>query len=118
MLQAREARGAVDFDTVETQIVCDETGRIEKIVPRPRTEAHRLIEECMLAANVVRRLTSSCTTDQRLALFRVHDKPSAEKIEILRAYLKALGHPCQYQRPSTAAEFQAIAKATHDRPDA
>jgi ribonuclease R len=47
-----QRRGAVDFDTTETQIVCDENGRIEKIVPRTRNDAHRLIEECMLAANV------------------------------------------------------------------
>ena len=51
LLQARQARGAVDFETTETQIICDENGRIEKIVPRTRNEAHRLIEEAMLAAN-------------------------------------------------------------------
>ena len=116
LLQAREARGAVDFDTVETQIVSDEMGRIEKIVPRQRTVAHRLIEECMLAANV-------CAADfvlhnQQLALFRVHDQPSPEKVEILRAYLKALAIPANISDHPTAAEFQAIAKATHDRPDA
>ena len=49
---SRERRGALDLDTVETQIVCDESGRIEKIIPRVRNDAHRLIEECMLAANV------------------------------------------------------------------
>ena len=52
LLKARVKRGAVDFETTETQIVCDENGRIEKIVPRTRNEAHRLIEEAMLAANV------------------------------------------------------------------
>ncbi|MEW3667545.1 RNB domain-containing ribonuclease, partial [Pseudomonas aeruginosa] len=52
LLKGRGVRGAVDFDTTETQIVCDDNGRIAKIVPRTRTEAHRLIEECMLAANV------------------------------------------------------------------
>ena len=52
LLKARGGRGAVDFDTTETQIVCDDNGRIAKIVPRVRTEAHRLIEEAMLAANV------------------------------------------------------------------
>ena len=52
LLGARGVRGAVDFETTETQIVCDENGRIEKIVPRTRNEAHRVIEEAMLAANV------------------------------------------------------------------
>jgi ribonuclease R len=53
LLKARVKRGAIDFETTETQIVCDENGRIEKIVPRTRNEAHRLIEESMLAANVL-----------------------------------------------------------------
>ena len=52
LLKQRAKRGAVDFETTETQIVCDENGRIEKIVPRTRNEAHKLIEEAMLAANV------------------------------------------------------------------
>ena len=83
LLKARQQRGAVDFDTVETQIVCDEAGRIEKIVPRPRNDAHRLIEECMLAANV-------CSADfiglgKHPGLYRVHEGPTPEKVEILRA---------------------------------
>ena len=52
LLKQRGKRGAVDFETTETQIICDDAGRIEKIVPRTRNEAHRLIEEAMLAANV------------------------------------------------------------------
>ncbi len=52
LLAERTVRGAVDFETTETQIVCDESGRIEKIIPRTRNQAHRLIEEAMLAANV------------------------------------------------------------------
>jgi ribonuclease R len=54
LLKSRVRRGAVDFETVETQIVCDDSGRIEKIVPRTRNDAHKLIEEAMLAANVSR----------------------------------------------------------------
>ncbi|MGE8398265.1 MAG: ribonuclease R family protein, partial [Comamonas sp.] len=116
LLQARQARGAVDFDTVETQIVCDDNGRIEKIVPRTRNDAHRLIEECMLAANV-------CSADfieqnGRTALFRVHDKPSMEKLDLLRGYLKALGLSLTVSDNPRTAEFQAIAAATKDRPDA
>ena len=116
LLQARQQRGAVDFDTVETQIVCDDNGRIEKIMPRTRNDAHRLIEECMLAANV-------CAADfieqnGRTALYRVHDKPSAEKIELLRGYLKAVGINMTVSDAPRPAEFQAIADATKDRPDA
>ena len=116
LLKARERRGAVDFDTVETQIVCDEAGRIEKIVPRQRNDAHRLIEECMLAANV-------CSADfigqgKHAGLYRVHEGPTPEKLELLRAYLKALGLGLSVSDEPRPDEFQRIAAATAERPDA
>jgi ribonuclease R len=116
LLSARERRGAVDFDTTETQIVCDESGRIEKIVPRVRNDAHRLIEEAMLAAN-------ACSADFILqhkhpSLYRVHEGPTPEKRELLRNYLKAMGIGLTISEDPTPGEFQAIAAATHDRPDA
>ncbi|RKJ99427.1 ribonuclease R [Alicycliphilus denitrificans] len=116
LLAARQARGAVDFETTETQIVCDDNGRIEKIEPRMRTEAHKLIEEAMLAANV-------CSADfiahaGRPALYRVHEGPTPEKQEILRAYLKAMGVGMSIGDEPRPQEFQAIAEATKDRPDA
>ena len=116
LLAARVQRGAVDFETTETQIVCDEGGRIEKIVPRTRNEAHRLIEEAMLAANV-------CSADflhvhQRPGLFRVHEGPTPEKREILRNYLKALGVGMSIGEEPHPRDFQKIAELTKDRPDA
>ena len=116
LLASRAVRGAVDFETTETQIVCDESGRIEKIVPRVRNEAHRLIEEAMLAANV-------CSADfiqqsQHPGLFRVHEGPTAEKKDILRNYLKALGLNLGLSDDPHTSEFQKIAQATKDRPDA
>ncbi|MFN3375634.1 MAG: ribonuclease R [Burkholderiaceae bacterium] len=116
LLAARQRRGAVDFETTETQIVCDENGRIEKIVPRTRNDAHRLIEEAMLAANV-------CSADfiqqsQHPCLFRVHEGPTPEKQEILRAYLKAMAVGMSISDNPHPSEFQAIAAATKDRPDA
>ncbi len=116
LLKSRQKRGAVDFETTETQIICDENGRIEKIVPRVRTEAHKLIEETMLAANV-------CSADfimqnKRDALFRVHEGPTPEKVEILRSYLKSIGVGAQLTETPTPGQFQAIAQATKDRLDA
>ena len=116
LLGARQRRGAVDFDTVETQIVCDEAGHIEKIVPRTRNDAHRLIEECMLAANV-------CSADfiglgKHVGLYRVHEGPTPEKVELLRAYLKALGVGLSVSDEPSPHEFQRIAEATQERPDA
>ena len=116
LLKARQKRGAVDFETTETQIICDDNGRIEKIVPRIRTQAHRLIEETMLAANV-------CSADfiqqnKHTALFRVHEGPTPEKLEILRSYLKSLGIGLQITEEPSPGQFQAIAAATKERVDA
>ena len=116
LLGHRQKRGAVDFETTETQIVCDENGRIEKIVPRTRNEAHRLIEEAMLAANV-------CAADfieggKHHALFRVHEGPTPEKRMALQAYLRALGLGIGISDEPKPGEYQAIAAATKERPDA
>lgn len=116
LLKGRTNRGAVDFDTTETQIICDDNGRIAKIVPRTRTEAHRLIEECMLAANV-------CSADfimraRHPSLYRVHEGPTPEKREILKNYLKALGLGLSLGEEPRPGDFQAIAEATKGRPDA
>ncbi len=116
LLKERAQRGAVDFETTETQIVCDDNGRIEKIVPRTRTEAHKLIEESMLAANV-------CAADfiavgKHPSLYRVHEGPTPEKRTLLQNYLKALGLGLSVSDDPKPAEFQAIAAATKDRPDA
>lgn len=116
LLAARERRGAVDFETTETQIVCDESGRIEKIVPRTRNEAHRLIEESMLAANVCS--AEFIAQSKHHGLFRVHEGPTPEKLETLRQYLKALGVHHNVSDEPRPSEFQELAHATQDRPDA
>lgn len=116
LLQARQARGAVDFETTETQIVCDESGRIEKIVARVRNEAHRLIEEAMLAANVCS--AEFIAQGKQPGLFRVHEGPTPEKQEILRGYLKVMGVSQTIGDKPTPGDFQRIAQATKERPDA
>jgi ribonuclease R len=115
LLAARNTRGAVDFETTETQIVCDESGRIERIVPRTRNDAHKLIEEAMLAANV-------CSAEfieqgKHTGLFRVHEGPTPEKLEVLRNYLKAMGVNQGVSDAPHPREFQQIAQATADRPE-
>jgi ribonuclease R len=89
LLGQREKRGAIDFETVETQMIFDAQGKIEKIIPVTRNDAHRVIEECMLAANV-------CASDfleknEQPTLYRVHEGPTPEKLEALRAMLKDYG---------------------------
>ena len=116
LLKARHVRGAVDFETTETQIICDDSGRIEQIVPRTRNEAHRLIEESMLAANV-------CSADyiqesKHPGLYRVHEGPTPEKVDLLRNYLKAIGVGQTVSEDPAPGEFQRVAEATKERPDA
>ncbi|MGZ5581644.1 MAG: ribonuclease R [Usitatibacter sp.] len=86
LFSQRQKRGAIDFESVETQMIFDTQGKIEKIVRVERNDAHKLIEECMLAANV-------CASDyleknQQPTLYRVHEGPTPEKLEALRTMLK------------------------------
>ena len=116
LVKERGKRGAIDFETTETQIVCDDNGRIEKIIPRTRNEAHKLIEEAMLAANV-------CAADfiagaKHPSLYRVHEGPTPEKKTLLQNYLKALGLGLSISDDPKPREYQQIAAATKDRIDA
>src|SRR6056300_1531461 len=82
--EARNKRHAIEFDRIETQILFDEGGKIKDIVPLARNEAHRLIEECMLAANVS---AADYLLSKKIGLFRNHEKPKEEKLEILKSVL-------------------------------
>jgi len=113
---ARESRGAIDLETTETYIVCDANGRIEKIVPRVRNDAHKLIEECMLAANV-------CAADflarsKHPALYRVHEGPTPERLANVRAMLKTLGLHLEGGDDPQPADYALLLKKIRPRPDA
>ncbi len=116
LIKERGKRGAIDFETTETQIVCDDNGRIEKIIPRTRNEAHKLIEEAMLAANVC--AADFIATAKHSSLFRVHEGPTPEKKTLLQNYLKALGLGLSISDDPHPREYQQIAAATKDRIDA
>ena len=89
LFEERQRRGAIDFETVETRMVFDQQGKIEKIVAEQRNDAHRLIEECMLAANVC--AGNLLAERGHPTLYRVHDEPAPEKISALRDFLAELG---------------------------
>ena len=113
---ARATRGAIDFETTETYIVADSQGRIEEILPRTRNDAHKLIEECMLAANV-------CAADlmarkKHEGLYRVHDGPTTEKLANLRAFLKTLGLTLAGGDDPHASDYSAVIARIKPRPDA
>lgn len=111
---ARERRGAIDFSSSETMFKFDESGLVEKIIPRNRLESHRLIEECMLCANV-------CVADFLLknhhpGLFRNHDKPSLEKFNGLKLYLTSLGIKFEVEYEDlTPTDYAKLLKLTADR---
>ncbi|WP_251977842.1 ribonuclease R [Salinicola avicenniae] len=114
--KAREARGAIDFETTETQIVFNDERKIEKIVPRTRNDAHKLIEECMLAANVA---TARFLDKHDLpALYRIHEAPAAERLENLRVFLGELGLTLGGGDEPSPKDYQALREVIKDRPDA
>ncbi len=113
---ARQKRGAIDFDTTETYIVVNSQGKIEQILPRHRNDAHRLIEECMLAANV-------CAADflkrnKHPGLYRVHAGPTEEKLENLRQFLRGVGLTLTGGDKPHASDYAALIAQIRDRPDA
>ncbi|MEA3639559.1 MAG: ribonuclease R [Lamprobacter sp.] len=115
LLDARAARGAIDFDTVEAQFIIDEGGRISGIEPRVRNDAHRIIEECMLAANV-----AAARLFQRKkmpALYRIHETPKEEKLSDLRDFLAELGLNLPGGNKPTAKDYGTLLDAVRGRPD-
>src|SRR4030095_13842179 len=89
LLEERTRRGAIDFETVETRMLFDAKGKIERIVREPRNDAHRLIEECRLASSVC--AATFLPEHAHPVLYRVHDVPAAEKVGALRDFLAELG---------------------------
>jgi ribonuclease R len=116
LLKARQERGAIDFETTETYIVCNAAGKIEQILPRTRNDAHRLIEECMLAANV-------CAADllarhKHPGVYRVHAAPSKEKLNQVRTFLKQMGLHLGGGDSPAASDYAELIPKIKMRPDA
>jgi ribonuclease R len=113
---ARDQRGALDFDTQETRIVFDEQRKIAAIEPVYRNDAHKLIEECMLVANVATARFLEST--EQPALFRVHEGPSAQKLENLRAFLGELTLELPGGLKPTPEHYQSLLSTVEGRDDA
>ena len=113
--RARDGRGAIDLDTTETRIVFGKSRKIERIEPVIRNDAHRLIEECMISANVAAgRLIERHKLN---ALYRVHAAPSEEKLEDLRAYLDELGLRLAGGDSPSPKHFTKLLERVDDRAD-
>ncbi len=116
LLERRQKRGAIDFDTTETRIVFGEGSKIDSIVPVQRNDAHKLIEECMLMANVA---TAQFLEEHNLpTLYRVHKKPKEEKLTALREFLGELGLSLKGGDSPTAGDYGELLNKVRDRDDA
>ncbi|MBX9812046.1 MAG: ribonuclease R [Burkholderiales bacterium] len=116
LAKSRARRGAIDFETIETQMIFNEQGKIERIVPVKRNDAHRVIEECMLAANV-------CASDflrqnDHPMLYRIHEGPTPEKLAALREFLKGFGLSLGGGDTPHATDYAKLLARVKDRPDA
>ncbi|AHB06288.1 MULTISPECIES: ribonuclease R [Pandoraea] len=116
LAKARKSRGAIEFDSTETYIVCNAQGKIEQILPRTRNDAHRLIEECMLTANV-------CAADflkrhKQPGLYRIHAGPSGERLQVLRTFLKTLGLSLGGGDEPATSDYSELMTQIESRPDA
>jgi ribonuclease R len=113
--RAREARGAIDFESTETRIMFGSHRKIERIVPLVRNDAHKLIEECMIAANVAS--ARFLVRHKMPTLFRVHGAPDAEKVEEVREFLGELGLALSRSRNPQAKDYAALLEKVQGRPD-
>jgi len=113
---ARDERGAIDFETVETRVIYGPDRKIERIVPVVRNDAHKLIEECMLCANVA---TARLLDKLKLpALYRVHEGPPAEKLLALRKFIGELGLNLGGGDKPSPGDYQKVLAAIEGRADA
>jgi ribonuclease R len=115
LFDSRQRRGAMDLDTIETQVLLGPEGKIDKIVPKRRNDAHRLIEECMLAANV-------CAADflersKHPSLYRVHEGPTVEKLQNLRTFLRSVNLTLEGGDEPTSKDYADLMKKVQGRPD-
>jgi len=116
LLKARHKRGAIDFETIETMMLFNDDGKIDNIVPVVRNDAHRLIEECMLAANVC--ASAFLQAHKQPCLYRIHEGPTPEKLEGLRNFLKEFGLGLPGGDDPTAKDYAALLEKIMLRPDA
>ena len=116
LVKARARRGAIDFETIETQMEFGDDGKIRDIHRVERNDAHRIIEECMLAANV-------CAADflhghEHPALYRVHEGATVEKLTRLREFLAEFGLPLGGGDKPKAQDYAKLLAMVKGRPDA
>jgi len=114
--KARELRGAIEFETIETRIIFNQLGKISRIEPVTRNTAHRLIEECMLCANVA--CAKFLKKHKLPGLYRNHEGPPADKLADLKTFLNGLGLPLGGDKAPTPMEYAKLLRSVQHRADA
>jgi len=115
LIKARQKRGSIDFETTETGIVFDENQRIEKIVPTSRNEAHKIIEECMISANIA--AAQFIGKHEIPGLFRSHQGPKVDKIDDVIDFINGLGLKIKRKGEMGTLDYASIINQAKDRPD-
>lgn len=113
---ARGRRGAIEIDLPQTKFKLNESGEIDRIEVVPRNDAHRLIEECMIAANV--QAATFLKRHRIPGLYRVHARPDPDRFDELRLFLVSLGLKVAHSDHVQPRDFTKIIRQTADRPDA
>ncbi len=114
--KARRQRGAIDFETTETRIVFGTDRKIDKIVPVVRNDAHKMIEECMIAANV--EAAKFLAKHKMPLLYRLHESPASDKLEELRGFLSEHGLSLGGGASPESKDFAKLLASVTERPDA
>ena len=112
---SRQKRGVMDFDRIESQILFDDKGKIKNIVARKRNDAHKLIEECMLMANQA--TAKFLQKNNEDFLYRNHPKPTAEKVEVTRQFLSAIGLTLEGGIEPESRDFAKVLRIAKGRED-
>ena len=115
LLEARERRGTLDLELPERRVLLDEAGQVADVVSRARLDAHRLIEEFMIAANVS--AAEELERRRQPCMYRIHDQPSPEKLEGLRQFLGTFGISLPPAGQVQARSFSHALEIVRGRPE-
>lgn len=115
LLSARHQRGAIDFETIESKFIFNAMGRIERIEPVIRNDAHKIIEECMILANIA--AANFMEKHKEPALYRIHATPSEEKLTSFRAFLSEFGLTLEGGMKPTTKDYAVLLEKVKERPD-
>ncbi|AAU37080.1 ribonuclease R [[Mannheimia] succiniciproducens] len=116
LLEARHQRGAIDFETIESKFIFNEMGRIESIEQVVRNDAHKIIEECMIMANIA--AANFMERHQEPALYRIHAGPSEEKLISFRSFLAECGLSLEGGMKPSTKDYAKLLEQVKERPDA